>query len=254
VIAKLERAVPQLAIQGNRNANFDPMKFTWLGSLSSYADDAYLMLINAAHPAKSVADLKRPGISLTLGADNLASSNLTFGLIAREILGLNVNVVRGYTGAAPMLLAMQSGELDGQMIGLSSVRSGQRDLWNRGSFRPLVQFGRSMRLPEFSDLPTGRELAPDADAAALIAFAELPFFMALPFAGPPGLPADRAAALSAAFMAMCRDKTFVEDAGTIGIDLSPIDAGAVERLIAQSIATPKPVIARYNALANPKRN
>src|SRR5262249_39125587 len=38
ILAKLERAVPQLAIQGNLNAQFDPMKFTWLGSLSSYAD------------------------------------------------------------------------------------------------------------------------------------------------------------------------------------------------------------------------
>src|SRR5262249_46652928 len=46
VIAKLERAVPQLAVQGNPNAQFDPARFTWLGSLSSYADDAYLMLIN----------------------------------------------------------------------------------------------------------------------------------------------------------------------------------------------------------------
>jgi tripartite-type tricarboxylate transporter receptor subunit TctC len=51
VLAKLERAVPQLAIQGNANAQFDPAKFTWLGSLSSYADDAYLMLVNAQHPA-----------------------------------------------------------------------------------------------------------------------------------------------------------------------------------------------------------
>src|SRR5712691_3325003 len=38
VLAKLERAVPQLQIQGNPNASFDPLKFTWLGSLSSYAD------------------------------------------------------------------------------------------------------------------------------------------------------------------------------------------------------------------------
>ena len=57
VLAKLERAVPQLAIQGHPNAQFDPTKFTWLGSLSSYADDAYLMLVNARHPAKTVADL-----------------------------------------------------------------------------------------------------------------------------------------------------------------------------------------------------
>src|ERR1700674_5925484 len=79
-----------------RNANFDPVKFTWLGSLSSYANDAYLLLVNAAHAAKTVADLARPGISITVGADNAASSNLAFGLIAREVLGLHVNVVRGY--------------------------------------------------------------------------------------------------------------------------------------------------------------
>ena len=124
VLAKLERAVPQLAIQGNPNAQFDPAKFTWLGSLSSYDDDAYLMLVNTNHAARTIADLKTPGLSVTLGADNAASSNLIFAVIAKEVLGLNVNVVRGYTGAAPLFLAMQRGELDGQMVGLSSVRTG----------------------------------------------------------------------------------------------------------------------------------
>jgi tripartite-type tricarboxylate transporter receptor subunit TctC len=109
VLAKLERAVPQLAIQGHPNAQFDPARFTWLGSLSSYADDAYLMLVNAQHAAKTVADLKAPGIGVVLGADNAASSNLIFAVIAKEVLGLNVNVVRGYTGAAPLFLAMQRG-------------------------------------------------------------------------------------------------------------------------------------------------
>ncbi|MGH8733029.1 MAG: hypothetical protein ACREVB_05045, partial [Burkholderiales bacterium] len=58
VLAKIERAVPQLQIQGDRNASFDPIKLTWLGSLSSYADDAYLMLVNAANPVASVAALR----------------------------------------------------------------------------------------------------------------------------------------------------------------------------------------------------
>jgi len=254
VLAKLERAVPQLAIQGNPNAQFDPMRFTWLGSLSSYANDAYLMLINTNHAARTVADLKTPGVAVALGADHVASSNLIFAVIAREVLGLNVNVVRGYTGAAPMFLAMQSGELDGQMVGLSSVRSGQRDLWNRGAFRPLMQFGRSSRLAELPDIPTGRELASDPESLALIEFAELPFFMALPFAAPPGLPSDRAAALGEAFMAMCRDKSFVEDASALGLDLSPIDGAEVGKLIARSAATPKPVIARLNAQGTRRRN
>ena len=253
VLTKLERAVPQLAIQGNRNANFDPMKFTWLGSLSSYADDAYLLLVNAGHGARTVADLKRPGVSVTVGADNAASSNLIFGLLAREALGLNVKVVRGYTGAAPLFLAMQSGELDGQMVGLSSIRSGQRDLWNRKAFRPLLQFGRTTRLAELPDIPTGRELAADPGSLALIEFAELPFFMALPFAAPPDVPPDRAKALQTAFMDMSRDPAFVTEAEKIGIDMSPVDGAGILKLLTATAATPKDVIARYSAIGAEKK-
>jgi tripartite-type tricarboxylate transporter receptor subunit TctC len=252
-LAKLERAVPQLAIQSHPNAAFDPAKFTWLGSLSSYADDAYLMLVNANHSARSVNDLKRPGVPVALGADNAASSNLIFAVIAKEVLGLNVNVVRGYTGAAPLFLAMQRGELDGQMVGLSSVRSGQRDLWTRRAFRPLMAFGRTTRHPEFPDMPIGRELTGDAGALALIEFAELPFFMALPFAAPPDIPSERAAALQTAFMTMCRDQAFVEEAEKLGIDLSPIDGAGIVKLLARTAATPKDVIARYNTIGGERK-
>jgi tripartite-type tricarboxylate transporter receptor subunit TctC len=252
VLAKLERAVPQLAIQGNPNAQFDPAKFTWVGSLSSYADDAYLMLVNAKHPARSVADLKAPGIRVVLGADNAASSNLIFALIAKEVLGLNVTVVRGYTGAAPLFLAMQRSELDGQMVGLSSVRTGQRDLWVKGAFRPLMAFGRARRHPEFPDMPVARELIDDPGALALIEFAELPFFMALPFAGPPDIPPDRARALQTAFATMCRDKGFLEEAEKLGIDMSPIEGDGILTLLARTAATPKDVIARYTAIVERK--
>jgi hypothetical protein len=139
------------------------------------------------------------------------------------------------------------------MIGLSSVKTGQRDLWNRHVFRPLLQFGRTTRLNELADLPTGRELARDANALTLIEFAELPFFMALPFAAPPDIPPDRAAALQSAFMAMCRDKDFLEEAEKIGFDVSPIDAAQVQSLLARSAATPTDVIARYNALGDPQK-
>src|SRR5712671_2392393 len=39
VIAIIQRAVAQLAIQGDPSAKFDPLKLTWLGSLSSFATD-----------------------------------------------------------------------------------------------------------------------------------------------------------------------------------------------------------------------
>ena len=247
-IAIIQRGTPQLAIEGNPNAKFDPLKLTWLGSLSSYANDAYILVVNSKSPVKSVADLEKPGVPLKIGADTPGSTNLTFAILAKEVLGLNIDVVRGYTGANPMFIAMQSGELDGQVIGYNSVRVGQPHLWNDKLVRPLVQFGRETRLPALADVPTGRELIKDPKDRALLEFAELPFFMALPFVAPPDLPPDRTADLRDGFMQMVKDQAFLADAGKIGLDISPIDGEAVRQLIAEAAATPKDVIARYNQL------
>jgi len=138
-------------------------------------------------------------------------------------------------------------------VGLSSIKSGQRDLWNKGAFRPLIAFGRTTRHPDFPDIPIGRELTRDETALKLISFAELPFFMALPFAAPPGIPADRAKALQSAFMDMTRDNDFIAEAEKIGIDVSPIDGAAILKLLNETAATPKDVIARYNAIAGEKK-
>jgi tripartite-type tricarboxylate transporter receptor subunit TctC len=245
--------VPQLQIQGDANAQFDSTRFVWLGSLSSYTNDAYFLLVNANNRVKSINELRGGGMPITLGSDNSASSNQIFAVIAKEILGLNVKVIRGYTGAASLFLAMQSGELDGQFVGLSSIKSGQRDLWSKGAFRPLMAFGRTTRHPDFPDVPIGRELTQDPKALALIGFAELPFFMALPFAAPPGIPADRAKALQTAFMDMSRDGEFVAEAEKIGIDMSPIDGAGILKLLTATAATPRDVIARYTAIGAEKK-
>jgi tripartite-type tricarboxylate transporter receptor subunit TctC len=147
-----------------------------------------------------------------------------------------------------MFLAMQTGELDGQPIGLSSLKAGQPALWSEGKVRALVQFARSTRLADLPDVPTGRELAKNGEALAMIEFAELPFFSALPFTAPPDIPADRAGALRAAFMATMKDPSFIEGARRLALDVSPIDGDAVRALIAKAATTPKGVIERYKLI------
>lgn len=247
-LAVIERSVAQLAIQGDPNARFDPLKFNWLGSMSSYSDDAYLLLINADHPAKTVADLDKPGVQTRMGGGNAGSSNRHFAAIAKDLLGLKIDMVSGYPGATNIFLAMQRGEVDGQVIGYGSSRAGQQALWDAHKLRPLIQFGRTTRLKDFPDVPTGRELAKTPNALALIEFAELAFFMAMPMLAPPDIPADRAAALKTAFMQMCKDKAFIADVNKVGLEVSPLDGDGIIKLLQRAATTPKDVIEQYKKL------
>jgi tripartite-type tricarboxylate transporter receptor subunit TctC len=250
-IAILQRGIAQLAIQGDPSATFDPLALTWLGSLSSFATDAYILIVNARHPAKIVADLAPPAPPALIGGDDPGSTNLTFALVARDALKLNIEVKDGFAGAPGMFFAMMQGDLDGQVIGLNSIMANQAALWNAHEVRVLLQFGRKTRHPLLRDVPLASELTKDPAALAVIAFTEAPLYMALPFLAPAGIPADRAAALRAGFMAMVKDKDFLADAEKAKLDITPIDGNAVSDIIVKMAATPKDVIARYNKMTSP---
>lgn len=253
VIASFDRTVAQLAIRGEPAVKFDPVKFTWLGSVASFENDAYVLFLNASHPAKTTADLRGGNLKASLGTAGSGSTNVVFSLISRDALGLNVNVIKGYSGTGPIFLAMERGEVDGIVTGLSTVTSTHADRWRDGKFRALAQFGRATRHPDLPNVPTGRELAVNADMRALVEFAELPFTMARPFVAPPGLPADRAKALKTAFMTMTKDPAFVAELDKVKFDdLSPIDGDAIVKLLEKSAATPKSVIEKYNEIVGSK--
>jgi tripartite-type tricarboxylate transporter receptor subunit TctC len=104
--------------------------------------------------------------------------------------------------------------------------------------RVLLQFARRTRHALLSDVPTARELAPDERSRALIGLAELPYQLSRPYAAPPGIPADRARALQAAFMAVQRDPLYLDDAARLKVDVSPIGAEEVIRAIDEIAAAP----------------
>ena len=48
-------------------------------------------------------------------------------------------------------------------------------------------------------------------------------------------------------------KAFLEDAAKLGIDMSPLDGGGILKMLDRMAATPKDVIARYNAISGEKK-
>src|SRR5205814_5238714 len=57
VFGTFARNMPLLGmIKSNQNVQFDPAKFTWLGSSSTLANDAYILMVRRDAKAKSVED------------------------------------------------------------------------------------------------------------------------------------------------------------------------------------------------------
>lgn len=245
VIAVFNRALPQLAIAGDRNAQFDPLALTWLGSLSSYRDDAYVLVLRDQQPVRTISQANQLPRPLHLGGTRAGATNVLFALIAHDMLGINVDLVRGFPGASEIWLAMDGGEIDGQIADISAILVGRPNLWRGGKLHPLVSFGRTQRLADFPDVPIARELVHAPDQLALLDFSEMPFFIALPFAAPPGLPPEREKILREAFMKMAQDEKFRADMLQAGILTSPIDGDAVRRVIERATLAPTDVRARF---------
>ena len=64
-----------------------------------------------------------------------------------------------------------------------------------------------------------------------------------PVAAPPGVPADRLAALRVAFMATMRDKLFLADAEKMRIQISALSGEAVQERVRQLYGAPREVLA-----------
>jgi tripartite-type tricarboxylate transporter receptor subunit TctC len=233
--------MPLLGMLGNNpNVQFDGGKFTWLGSSSSFADDAYVLLVRSDAPAKAIADATRAGGEpLVLGGTAEGATGNDVPIILRDTIGLNVKQVVGYPDSGAIFLAIERGEVHGRTVDLSSIRTIKPDwLKPNSGFRILVQFARATRHPELPDVPTARELAKNETSRALIELTELPYKLSRPFAAPPGLPPDRAKALQAAFMATLKDPQYIEEAQRLGVDVSPVSGEEVLTALKQIESAP----------------
>ena len=226
--------IPMIGLLGTNSAvQFDARKFTWLGSSSDFSDDAYVLIVRKDAPVRSIADATRSdGPPLVLGGTATGGGSSDVPKILHDTIGINMRLVAGYRDSAAIYLAMENGEVQGRTTELSSVAS-TRPAWllPDSRFRVLLQYARATRLASLAEVPTAREVAPNEKARRLIEFTEAPFLMAYPYAAPPDLPRDRAAALQDAFVAVHRDPQFLQEAKTIGVDVSPVSAADLRREI-----------------------
>lgn len=254
VFGTFARALPLAGIldPANPQIKFKPDQFTWIGSSSSFKNDAYILLVRAELPVKTVEDIRGPNArQMIMTATNAGATSYDVPVQLLDVLGLKLKIIHGYPDGAAMSLAIERKEADGRMIGLSAIQATQPEwLGPNGFMRPLLQFGRRTRHDLIMDIPMARELASGREDLALIEMLEMPFFLARPYAAPPGVPKDRAAILMKAFMATHKDKDYLADAKKQKMDVSPIDGDDIQSMLSRMTDISPEVIARYKQISD----
>lgn len=229
-IALLARNVPLLGmLGGSPHVQFDARKLTWLGSASSFANDAFVLIVRKDAPAKTIDDARRVGgAALVLGGTAESATSNDVPIILRDTIGLNVRKVVAFPDTPALHLAMERSEVHGRTTDFSTLKAAKPEWFRPESrYHVLCQFARATRHPEFSNVPTARELARNEQARALIELTEIPYRLARPFAAPPEIPAERAQALQRAFLAALADPDYLAEAARLNIDVSPLGADGV---------------------------
>jgi hypothetical protein len=109
----------------------------------------------------------------------------------------------------------------------------------------LVQFGITPN-PEIK-APFILDLLKNPDDKQVVRTAIAQLAMARPFTAPPGVPADRVAALRAAFDATVKDPAFLADAKKQQLDITPYSGAQIDALMKDIYATPPELVARVRA-------
>jgi tripartite-type tricarboxylate transporter receptor subunit TctC len=220
-------------------AEFDSTKFSWIGSVT---DEVSLCVTRHDSTVKTFNDfLATPS---TFGGEGAGSDPNIFALLYRNVFGAKIKLVTGYPGTNEIQLATERGEVDG-LCGLSwSTLKGRYPHWlKERKANILVQAGIKTEA-ELPHVPAATALAKEPEQHQILNLILIGQAMARPFAAPPGIPADRKAALIAAFDRTVKDADFLAEAQRLNIDVNPVAAARLDALLAEAYATPKEVIAK----------
>lgn len=223
---------------GIDKVGYDPAKFTWLGGWGEAVNTITLFKDNA--PVKTLEEAKKTEVLLA----SIGKSSTTYLIPAliRSTLGVKFKIITGYRGGAPIRLAIEKGEVHGwagQWVGWKLAKP---DWVRDGRLVHLVQLA-SKPAPDLPNLPLLSSFARNDEERRMFSVVQTAIADRA-IAVPPGVPADRVAALRKAYEETLRDPEFVKEANARKFEIDPVSGDEVQKFVNELIATPKPLVAK----------
>lgn len=232
-------------IFGLKGSQYDATKFNWIGSMNNEVSVCVSWYDSGI---KTVEDLEHK--ELVVGGTGKSADTDQFPRLMNGVLGTKMRVISGYPGGNDVGLAMERGEVKGRCgWSWSSVKSTHQKWLDEKKINILVQLALSKH-PDLPNVPLVVDLAKNDEQRQILRLFFARQVMGRPFLAPPGVPADRVAALRKAFMDALTDKDLVADAEKAKLEINPVSGDDVQKLVEESYATPKAVSEKAAKLLN----
>jgi tripartite-type tricarboxylate transporter receptor subunit TctC len=239
VFAMIHRgAISTLPIYGAKNILYKPTKFAWIGSMN--ASTSTCVSWKGQKVTTFAQALKEP---LIVGGIAVGSDTDIFPRVFNNIFGTKFQLITGYSSGSSLNLAMERGEIQGRCgWSWSSIKATAGQWLKDGKLNILAQVSLAKH-PELGDAPLVTSFAKTKEQRAVMELVLSPQAMGRPFLAPPGVPADRLAALQSAFDAAIKDKALLADAKKRKLEINPMSGKEVTALVKKIYAIPKDVVA-----------
>lgn len=231
VIGTVGQAMPLDQAMGKPGVKYDATKFNWIGN--SIVDNNITFLWHATG-IKTIEEAKQKG-GVICGATGATSPSVTSPQIINNLIGTNFRIIRGYPGGAIINLALARGEVNCRgSNSWSSTKSTMSHHFEKRNLNIILQWGRKKdpRISKYVgwDVPLITDFAKtEADRKALdMIIAGV--MIGRPIIAPPGVPAERIAALRTAFDATMKDAGFLALAKKQKMDINPMSGAEVQKL------------------------
>ena len=240
--------VPMDPLFGNPGARYDALKLNWIGSIGKLQN---VCATWHTSPIKTIEQAREREVITAAAA--APTNTAIMPKVLNALLGTKFKPIIGYDPGAGLGLAVERGEAEG-ICGLSwSTIKASRPHWIKDHLlNVLVQLGLD-KLPDLPTVPAALDLVTDPvkkDVLTLILIRQEP---GRPVAAPPGVPADRLAALRRAFEQTMKDPDFVAEAEKLQMEIEPLTAAEIDALLARAYATPKPIVEQAAKLLEPTK-
>ncbi|HEY4135015.1 MAG TPA: tripartite tricarboxylate transporter substrate-binding protein [Alphaproteobacteria bacterium] len=247
VVALLQRNALTAKLIGREGARFDPAQFNWVGNISR---ETSVVVAWKDSPIQTTDGLFKS--EMVIGGTSPANDTVSVPRLLNAMIGTKFKIISGYKSTEDIVLAMQRGEVQGMgNWGLSNVLSRHAEELNDKQLAILLQVAET-RVPALPNVPSALEFVKNDQDREVLQLFLAQKSIARPVAAPPGVPAERIAALRKAFMAIFDDAQFKADAEKAGLEIEPSSADEINRIMGLINATPPDVAKRFGDIIDPK--